>query len=57
MKKEDCLNIFEKYILNTATDDEVKQLCFWIKNNAEIADWIDIKLVRRTRQKYSAENF
>ena len=45
MKKEDCLNIFEKYILNTATDDEVKQLCFWIKNNAEIADWIENKIL------------
>ena len=41
MKKEDCLNIFEKYILNTATPDEVNQLCYWIKHNSEISDWIE----------------
>lgn len=45
MKKEDCLNIFEKYILNTATTDEVNQLCYWIKHNAEISDWIENKIL------------
>lgn len=41
MKKEECFEIFERYILNTATDDEVKTLTHWIRNNTEISDWLE----------------
>ena len=50
MKKEECLNIFEKYILNTATTDEVKQLSHWIKHNSKISDWIEDQILNSSTE-------
>ena len=41
MKKEDYFEIFERYILNTASPDEVKTLCEWVNKNTEISEWLE----------------
>ena len=41
MKKEDYFEVFERYILNTASPDEVKTLCQWMNNNIEISEWLE----------------
>jgi transmembrane sensor len=50
MKKEECLNIFEKYILNTATTDEVKQLSHWIKHNSKISGWLEHQILNSSNE-------
>lgn len=41
MQKEECIEIFERYIQNRANQDEVKRLSRWIKNNQEISLWLE----------------
>lgn len=45
MKKEDCLEIFERYILNKATEDEVKLLILWIKSNRKLSLWLEEQIL------------
>lgn len=37
MKRKECLEIFERYILNQATPEETERLSSWIRNNKEIS--------------------
>lgn len=37
MQKEEYIELFERYIQNRTTPDEVKRLSHWIKNNQEIS--------------------
>lgn len=41
MQKEECMEIFERYILNRANDNEIKRLSSWINNNQEISSWLE----------------
>ncbi len=41
MRKEECAEIFERYIHHCASDDEIKRLSSWIKNNQEISLWLE----------------
>jgi ferric-dicitrate binding protein FerR (iron transport regulator) len=41
MQKEECIEIFERYVQNRATQDEIKRLSLWIKNNSEISVWFE----------------
>ncbi|HNX88355.1 MAG TPA: DUF4974 domain-containing protein [Paludibacteraceae bacterium] len=45
MKKEEILQLFERYILNTASPDEVKKLCHWVNNNLEISNWLENQIL------------
>lgn len=45
MKKEDYFEIFERYILNTASPDEVKTLCEWVNKNTEISEWLEKQIL------------
>ena len=45
MKKEDFFEIFERYILNTASPDEVKTLCEWVNKNTEISEWLEKQIL------------
>ena len=45
MQKEECIEIFERYIQNRANNDEVKRLSFWIKNNQEISLWLEQQIL------------
>lgn len=45
MQKEECIEIFERYIQNASTPDEVKRLSFWIKNNQEISLWLEQQIM------------
>lgn len=44
MRKEEIFNIFEKYVLNKATDAEIKYLSNWIRNNPELSEWFENKI-------------
>ncbi len=41
MKKEECLDIFERYLLNQATNEEVKRLSEWIRNSRKLSEWME----------------
>lgn len=41
MKKEECIEIFDRYIKQLATADEIHRLSTWIKNNQEISEWLE----------------
>jgi len=41
MKKEECLDIFERYLLNQATNEEVRRLSQWIRNSRELSEWME----------------
>lgn len=41
MRKEECAEIFERYIQHCASDDEIKRLSNWIKDNQEISLWLE----------------
>jgi ferric-dicitrate binding protein FerR (iron transport regulator) len=41
MKKEECIEIFDRYIKQLATADEIQRLSTWIKNNQEISEWLE----------------
>lgn len=45
MQKEECIEIFERYIQNRANPDEIKRLSFWIKNNTEISLWLEQQIM------------
>jgi ferric-dicitrate binding protein FerR (iron transport regulator) len=45
MQKKECIEIFERYIQNRASDDEIKRLSFWIKNNQEISLWLEQQIL------------
>jgi len=45
MQKEECIKIFERYIQNRASDDEIRQLKFWIRNNQEISSWVEQQIL------------
>ncbi len=45
MQKEECIEIFERYIQNRANLDEVKRLSEWIKNNNEISAWLEQQIL------------
>jgi len=45
MQKEECIEIFERYIQNRASEDEVKRLSIWIKNNQEISLWLEQQIL------------
>jgi transmembrane sensor len=45
MQKEECIEIFERYIQNRANPDEVKRLSLWIKNNQEISLWLEQQIM------------
>ncbi|MFA6580446.1 MAG: FecR domain-containing protein [Paludibacter sp.] len=41
MQKEECIEIFERYLQNRTNDYEVKRLSRWIQNNQEISLWLE----------------
>lgn len=41
MQKEECVEIFERYIGNRANEEEVKRLCGWIKNDHKISLYLE----------------
>jgi len=45
MRKDECVEIFERYIQNRASPQEVKRLCLWIKNNKEILLWLEQQIL------------
>jgi ferric-dicitrate binding protein FerR (iron transport regulator) len=50
MKKENCLEIFERYILNKATEDEVKLLVLWIKSNKKLSQWLEEQILSSSNE-------
>lgn len=45
MKKEECIEIFDLYIKQLATADEIQRLSNWIKNNQEISSWLEQQIL------------
>lgn len=45
MQKEECVDIFERYLQHRATTDEVKRLSDWIRNNKEISLWLEQQII------------
>lgn len=45
MQKEECIEIFERYIQNRANKEEVRRLSAWIKNNQEISLWLEQQIM------------
>lgn len=45
MQKEECIELFERYIEHRASDDEIKRLSNWIKNNEEISLWLEQQIM------------
>lgn len=45
MKKQDCILLFERYICNQATDEEIKRLSDWITNNPAISSWLEQQIL------------
>lgn len=45
MQKEECIEIFERYIQNQANPDEAKRLSLWIKNNQKISSWLEQEII------------
>ena len=41
MEKEECIILFERYIENRASEDEIKRLSRWIKKNQLIPLWLE----------------
>ena len=41
MQKKECIEIFERYIQNSANEDEIKRLGLWIRNNQKISLWLE----------------
>lgn len=44
--KEKYLEIFERYILNQATDEEINVLCTFINNNPDLNEWLENEIVQ-----------
>jgi ferric-dicitrate binding protein FerR (iron transport regulator) len=45
MKKEECLEIFERYMQNAASDEEIKNLSNWIRSSKEISGWLEQQIL------------
>lgn len=45
MQKEECVEIFERYIQNCANTEEIKRLSDWIRNNQEISLWLEQQIL------------
>lgn len=45
MQKKECVEIFERYVRGTATDDEIKRLSLWIRSNQEISSWLEQEIM------------
>lgn len=45
MKKEECIEIFERYIKQLASADEILRLSNWIRNNQEISEWLEQQIL------------
>jgi transmembrane sensor len=45
MNREECIEIFERYIQNKASEEELKLLIFWIKNNKKIIQWLEEQIM------------
>jgi len=45
MQKEECIEIFERYIRNRANAQEIKSLSSWIINNQEISLWLEQQIL------------
>lgn len=45
MQKEECVEIFERYIQNCANTEEIKRLSDWIRNNQEISLWLEQQII------------
>ena len=45
MQKEECIEIFERYIQNSATIEEISRLSNWIRNNREISLWLEHQIM------------
>ncbi|MBP1637785.1 MAG: putative anti-sigma factor, partial [Bacteroidetes bacterium] len=45
MQKEECIEIFERYIQNRANEDEIKRLTHWIRENQEISSWLEQQIL------------
>lgn len=45
MQKEECIEIFERYIQNKANQEEVRRLSIWIKKNQEISLWLEQQIM------------
>lgn len=45
MQKKECVEIFERYILNQANEDEVNRLSQWIQTNKEITFWLEQQIL------------
>jgi transmembrane sensor len=45
MQKEECVEIFERYILNSAGEEEILRLSRWIRNNQEISSWLEQQIL------------
>jgi len=41
MQKEECVELFERYIANRANEDEVRRLSGWIKNDLNISTYLE----------------
>ncbi len=50
MNKEECIILFERYILNTATAEEVKQLSHWIKHNTDVSGWLESQILNSSNE-------
>lgn len=45
MKREECLEIFERYIQNAASKEDVKRLSTWIRNDSGISVWLENQIL------------
>lgn len=41
MQKEECVAIFERYLQQVASDEDIKRLSNWIRNNRKISEWME----------------
>jgi ferric-dicitrate binding protein FerR (iron transport regulator) len=45
MQKKECVEIFERYVRGIASDDEIKRLSLWVRNNQEISSWLEQEIM------------
>lgn len=45
MQKEEYLEIFERYVQQRASEDEIKRLSDWIRNNRNISEWMEQQIL------------
>lgn len=49
MQKEECIEIFERYIQNRANDSEIRRLSLWIRDNHEISLWLEQQIMTSSK--------